>query len=156
MFIFNYSNEDLEVAKAGHKLTLPANDLCYVDESWVSLEELKRMFGNYIDETDSDTAIEEFLFDEQFVPEMDVLYMCQNMGTGTPRIFVKGGAISILCSDAEKVPTSKNDLVAYHETDVTDLLIFDSLTKYMTFTISSGTPEVVLSNVRCIKSKELA
>ena len=68
MFIFNYSNENLEVAKAGHKQTLPANELVYVDEGWVTLNELKAMFGNYIDEADKGTALEEFLFDEQFIP----------------------------------------------------------------------------------------
>lgn len=155
MFIFNYSNENLEVAKSGHKQTLPANELVYVDEGWVTLKELKAMFGNYVDEADQGTAIEEFLFDEQFIPETDTLYLCQNAGTGIPRLFVKGGAVKVLCSDSEKVPTSKADLVAYTGTDVSELLIFDSLTKYMAFEVSSGTPEIVLSNVRCHKSKEL-
>lgn len=155
MFIFNYSNENLEVAKAGHKQTLPANELVYVDEGWVTLNELKAMFGNYIDEADKGTAIEEFLFDEQFIPEVDTLYICQNAGTGIPRLFVKGGAVKVLCSDSEKVPTTKADLVAYTSTDVTELLIFESLTKYMAFEVSSGTPEIVLSNVRCHKSKTL-
>ena len=49
MFIFNYSNEDLTVAIRGHVQTLRKNELSYVDENWVSLKELKNMFGNYKD-----------------------------------------------------------------------------------------------------------
>ena len=155
MFIFNYSDVDLQVCKLGHRQTLPANQLVYVDEKWVSLEELKQMFGNYIEEADRDTAIEEFYFDDQVVPEMNTLYFTQMTGTGVPRIFVKGGSINILCSDAKAVPTSKEDLVPYTATEVTDLLIFNSLTKYMLFEVASGTPEVVLSNVKIVESKAL-
>ena len=155
MFIFNYSNENLVVAKAGHKQTLPANELVYVDEGWVTLKELKSMFGNYIEEADKGTAIEEFLFDEQYKPETGTLYLCQDAGTGTARIFVKGGAVKILCSDSETVPTSKADLVPLTSTDITDLYVFKTLTKYMAFEVASGTPEIILSNVRCHKSKTL-
>ena len=155
MFIFNYSDVDLQVRKLGHRQTLPANQLVYVDEKWVSLEELKQMFGNYIEEADSDTAIEEFYFDDQVVPEMNTLYFTETAGTGVPRVFVKGGSIKILCTDAKAVPTSKADLVPCVATEVTDLLIFTSLTKYMLFEVASGTPEVVLSNVKIVKSKAL-
>ena len=156
MFIFNYSNEDLKVANKGHVQTLPKNSLQYVDEHWITLAQLKAMFGNYIEEADQGTAIEEFFFDNQETPEFDTLYLTQFINTGIPRLFIKNGTINIYFSDSKDMPKLKTEMTAVADyQDITGLVIFPTLTKYMLFEVASGTPEVVISNVRCYQSKEL-
>ena len=156
MFIFNYSNEDLTVAIRGHVQTLRKNELSYVDENWVSLKELKNMFGNYVEEADQGTAIESFFFDNQMVPEFDTLYLTQFIDTGVPRLFIKGGTINIYFSDALDVPQSKTDMdaVANYQ-GIQGLVVFPTLTKYMMFEVDTGEPNIVISNVHCYPSKEL-
>ena len=157
MFIFNYSDEDLKVAIRGHVQTLLKNELSYVDENWVSLAELKNMFGNYIEEADQGTAIEQFFFDNQTVPEFDTLYLTQYANTGVPRLFIKGGTINIYFSDALLVPEAKTDMdpVAEYQ-GIQGLVVFPTLTKYMMFEVADGDPNIVISNVRCYPSKQLA
>lgn len=157
MFIFNYSNEDLTVAIRGHVQTLAKNELSYVDENWVSLQELKNMFGNYIEIAEQGTAIEEYFFDNQFVPEYDILYLTQFLDTGVPRLFIKDGTINIYSSDAVEVPQTKTDMVALADYQgIQDLVVFPTLTKYMMFEVASGEPKIVISNVQCYPSKQLA
>ena len=157
MFIFNYSDEDLKVAIRGHVQTLLKNELSYVDENWVSLAELKNMFGNYIEEADQGTAIEQFFFDNQTVPEFDTLYLTQSATTGVPRLFIKGGPINIYFSDALEVPVAKTDMdpVAEYQ-GIQGLVIFPTLTKYMMFEVADGEPNIVISNVRCYPSRQLS
>ena len=156
MFVFNYSNENLKIAYRGHVYTLPANELSYVDENWCSLAEIKKMFGNYVEQVDSDTAIEEFYFDNQSTPEFDTLYLTQFINTGKPRLFIQGGNINIYFSDAEKVPTSKQEMEAVNEyQNISGLVVFPTLTKYMLFEVAHGDPQVVISNINCYPSNEL-
>lgn len=156
MFIFNYSDQDFKVANKGLVQTLPANELTYVDENWVPYDLLKRMFGNYVELAEQGTAIEEYYFDNQLTPEFDRLYFTQYMRTGSPRIFIKNGSINIYFSDNEEVPTSKAEMEAIPDyQNLSGLVVFPALTKYMCFEVASGTPKVTVSNVYCYSANNV-
>lgn len=155
MFIKNYSDTDLVIKYKGNEYTLTANDVSYVDESWISLALIKAMFGDYVEELNPDIPIEEFLFDNQVEVSLDTVYLTRAVGPGTSRVFIKDAKADIYFSDGKDIPTSKSDMSLFTDyTNVDGLLVMEVMPKWTLFTAhSSGNPQVILTNIEAIEQQ---
>lgn len=155
MFIKNYADTDLVINYRGNSLTLESKDVTYVDDAWISLAMVKAMFGNYVSEVDQDTPIEEFLFDNQKIIDLDTVYLTRIIGPSDARIFIKGGKVSIYFSDGKDIPTSASDMSLFTDfTNVDGLLTLKALPKWTLVKSTSGTPVVTFTDIEALTEEE--
>lgn len=148
MFIKNYSDSDLVINYRGYAKTLVANDVTCVDDSWISLAMIKAMFGNYVEEVNPTTPIEDYLFDNQKEIELDKVYFIRPLGPGAPRIYIDEGTVNIYFADGKDLPTSKSDMSLFTAyTGVEGLIAMDVIPKWMLVEQDSGTSTIVLTNI---------
>jgi len=156
MFIKNYSDTDLVINYRNNSYTLESKAVTYVDDSWISLAMLKAMFGDYIEEVDHDTPIEEFLFDNQIEIELDTIYLIRAKGPGSPRLFIKGGAVDIYFSDGKVVPQSESDMSLFNDfTNKEGLMAMDIIPKWTLIKAHTqgSTPTVIFTNIEAIEEQ---
>ena len=152
MFIKNYSDSDLVINYRGYTKTLVANDVTCVDESWISLAMVKAMFGNYVEQVNPQTPIEDYLFDNQTEIELNKVYFVRALGPGSPRIYIDDGTVNIYFADGKDLPASKSDMSLFDDyTGVDGLIAMDVMPKWMLVEQASGTSTVVLTNIEATK-----
>lgn len=147
MFIKNYSSSNFVIKYKGEQFTLPAQDVSYVDENWISWSMLHSLYGDYVGLVDSDKPIEDFLFDNQTIIELDKVYSVVGVGPGAPRIFIKEGTATLYFAEGSK-PESIDDMIpSTTYADVQGLVMLSSLTGYIGVKAEKGT-KVIFTNIK--------
>ena len=148
MFIKNYSNDNLVINYKGYAKTLEANSVTCIDESWITLAMIKAMFGNYVEEVNPQTPIEDYLYDNQMEIDLNKVYFIRPVGPGSPRIYIDTGKVNIYFADGKDLPTSKSDMSLFSAyTNVEGLIAMDVIPKWMLIEQASGSSTVVLTNI---------
>ena len=148
MFIKNYSNDDLVINYRGYSKTLQANGVTCIDGDWITLAMIKAMFGDYVEQVNPQTPIEDYLFDNQTELEANKVYFVRALGPGAPRIFISDGNVKIYFADGKEMPTSKSDMSLFTDyNNVTGLIAMEVMPKWMLYEVASGSPSVVVTNI---------
>lgn len=158
MYVQNYSNVNLPLNIKGHSYVLLADAVSFIPDGVVTIDKLKVMFGeNNIGLAEG--ADKKCLLKTQQRVEANKVYMIEHDPEGDyPRLYVgEEGTVSVYGSDSETLPVAFTEMnLPSENTDVTGLLLFGMLPKYVAFEITDGTPEILVNNCKLTEVGEIA
>lgn len=152
MFIKNNTDTDLELQVKGSIFIFTANATTTIPDGIVTITELQKLFGaNSVSE--EVTGPSDCLMKNQMEAEPNKIYCTEgSLSIGTPRLFVGlEGKVNVYGSDSKTIPTSLDNMYLPEvNEEVSGIRTFGTLPRYIAFTVVSGDPEIILTNLNLI------